>query len=323
MTRAGTTERQQQAGPHVVRASARADRPLPDADVGRILLLRPAGAAGLLHDQASGLSQAKSSAIYGAYGAAAFFSPFIGGLIADRWLGRTKRDHRRNVDDVRPFRDGFEALLFPALALVALGNGLFIPPLAIQVGSLYARRRSAQGPCLQRLLHGHQSRRRCWRRWCAEPLASFTAGTGGLRRPESAWPSGSSSICQLLQVTLPPELKRNAMARRRSAARRSMRAMSRPCCCMVAMIVAVPRRLRTERQRHRAVGRRPDRPLDRSVWFRPTIPATWFQSINPLLIILGTPVLIRAWRSAEREGNRSATCSAGWRRLPDCRLRCW
>jgi POT family proton-dependent oligopeptide transporter len=27
-----------------------------------------------------------------------------------------------------------------------------------------------------------------------------------------------------------------------------------------------------------------------------TIPATWFQSINPLLIILGTPVLIRFWR---------------------------
>src|SRR6185369_8682705 len=26
------------------------------------------------------------------------------------------------------------------------------------------------------------------------------------------------------------------------------------------------------------------------------IPATWFQSINPLLIILGTPVLIRFWR---------------------------
>ena len=36
-----------------------------------------------------GFSQAKSSLIYGAYGAAAFFSPFFGGLIADRWLGTT------------------------------------------------------------------------------------------------------------------------------------------------------------------------------------------------------------------------------------------
>src|SRR4051812_45989792 len=35
-------------------------------------------------------SQAKSSMVYGIYGAAAFFSPFFGGMIADRWLGRTR-----------------------------------------------------------------------------------------------------------------------------------------------------------------------------------------------------------------------------------------
>jgi POT family proton-dependent oligopeptide transporter len=34
---------------------------------------------------------------------------------------------------------------------------------------------------------------------------------------------------------------------------------------------------------------------DRSLG-RFTIPATWFQSINPLLIIVGTPILIRFWR---------------------------
>src|SRR4029079_14743527 len=28
-----------------------------------------------------------------------------------------------------------------------------------------------------------------------------------------------------------------------------------------------------------------------------SIPATWFQSINPLLIIVGTPILIRFWRA--------------------------
>src|SRR5206468_11755521 len=35
---------------------------------------------------------------------------------------------------------------------------------------------------------------------------------------------------------------------------------------------------------------------DRSVGPGLAIPATWFQSINPLLIILGTPLLIRFWR---------------------------
>src|SRR4051794_4075056 len=86
-----------------------------------------------------GFTQAKSSLIYGAYGAAAFFSPFFGGLIADRWLGRTASVIiGAAMMMAGHFAMAFEALLFPALALVALGNGLFIPPLAVQVGSLYA-----------------------------------------------------------------------------------------------------------------------------------------------------------------------------------------
>src|SRR5690242_2841748 len=86
-----------------------------------------------------GFSQAKSSLIYGAYGAAAFFSPFFGGLIADRWLGRTMSVVIGSTMMMfGHFAMAFEALLFPALVLVALGNGLFLPPLAIQVGSLYA-----------------------------------------------------------------------------------------------------------------------------------------------------------------------------------------
>jgi POT family proton-dependent oligopeptide transporter len=35
---------------------------------------------------------------------------------------------------------------------------------------------------------------------------------------------------------------------------------------------------------------------DRSLGSNVTIPATWFQSINPLLIIVGTPILIRIWK---------------------------
>jgi POT family proton-dependent oligopeptide transporter len=44
---------------------------------------------------------------------------------------------------------------------------------------------------------------------------------------------------------------------------------------------------------------------------RLTIPATWFQSINPLLIIVGTPILIRIWR----RGNRKETTAHLLRRM--------
>src|SRR5881628_3405851 len=86
-----------------------------------------------------GFSQAKSSLIYGAYGAAAFFSPFFGGIVADRWLGRTRSVVIGAVLMMcGHFAMALEPLLFGALALVALGNGLFMPPLAVQVGGLYA-----------------------------------------------------------------------------------------------------------------------------------------------------------------------------------------
>src|SRR4051812_25762204 len=63
-----------------------------------------------------GFAQGKSSLIYGAYGAAAFFSPFFGGLIADRWLGRTKAVIIGGAMMMfGHFAMAFESLLFPAL----------------------------------------------------------------------------------------------------------------------------------------------------------------------------------------------------------------
>src|SRR5439155_11508394 len=74
-----------------------------------------------------GFAQARSSVIYGVYGAAAYFSPFIGGIIADRWLGRLRSVILGGaLMMLGHFSMAFEPLLFPALALVAIGNGLFI-----------------------------------------------------------------------------------------------------------------------------------------------------------------------------------------------------
>ncbi len=84
------------------------------------------------------LPQAQASIIYGVYGACAFFSPLFGGIIADRWLGKTRSVVIGGLMMMcGHFAMAFESLLFPALALVALGNGLFIPPLAVQVARLY------------------------------------------------------------------------------------------------------------------------------------------------------------------------------------------
>jgi POT family proton-dependent oligopeptide transporter len=244
-----------------------------------------------------GFAQAKSSLIYGAYGAAAFFSPFFGGLIADKWLGRTPSVIAGGVMMMfGHFAMAFPALLFPALALVALGNGLFIPPLAVQVGSLYAdddpRKAYAYsayymginlGGLLAPLVCGTLGELYGWH-W------GFTAAGIGMG-------IGVIGYCSFLKL-LPPEPNRAVLAAEAQPdAAPTIRRHVAILLLMTAMVVLF--RVGYE-QSGNVIALWVRDFTDRSVGLfgaRVTIPATWFQSINPLLIIVGTPVLIRIWRS--------------------------
>ena len=210
-----------------------------------------------------GFSQAKSSLIYGAYGAAAFFSPFFGGLIADRWLGRTASVIiGAAMMMFGHFAMAFEALLFPALALVALGNGLFIPPLAVQVGSLYAdddpRKAYAYSAYYMGInLGGLLAPLVCGTLGEALRLA---LGIRSRRRRHGDRPR------RLLQLPAPASA-RTRQARRRPLRREAQRrSIAGPCRDPVPDDRhgrPVPRRLRAERQRHRALGAGIS-PIDRS-----------------------------------------------------------
>jgi POT family proton-dependent oligopeptide transporter len=242
-----------------------------------------------------GFAQAKSSLIYGAYGAAAFFSPFFGGLIADRWLGRTASVIIGGIMMMLGhFAMAFEPLLFPALALVALGNGLFIPPLAIQVGSLYAegdpRKAYAYsayymginlGGLLAPLICGTLGELYGWH-W------GFTAAGVGMA-------IGLAVYCINLRL-LPPEPARTAVAAKKASAGSVIREHVVILLLMVAMVVLF--RVGYE-QSGNVIALWVRDFTERSIdlfGLKLIIPATWFQSINPLLIILGTPLLIGFWR---------------------------
>ena len=82
---------------------------------------------------------ALASAIFGLYAGGVYLTPIAGGVISDRWLGR----HRAVVLGglimaLGHFMMASEALFFPAMATIAIGNGLFLPNLPSQVGALYA-----------------------------------------------------------------------------------------------------------------------------------------------------------------------------------------
>ncbi|GIV24369.1 MAG: MFS transporter [Bacteroidia bacterium] len=76
--------------------------------------------------------------IYGLYTGLVYLTPLLGGLLADRWLG-----YRGTVLAgaflmmLGHFAMAVPSLLFPALALLILGNGLFKPNISTLVGSLY------------------------------------------------------------------------------------------------------------------------------------------------------------------------------------------
>jgi POT family proton-dependent oligopeptide transporter len=244
-----------------------------------------------------GFSQAKSSLIYGAYGSAAFFSPFFGGLIADRWLGRTKSVIIGGAMMMfGHFSMAFEALLFPALVLVALGNGLFMPPLAIQVGSLYAdddpRKAYAYSAYYMGINLGG----------LLAPLVCGTLGElygwhWGFAAAGVGMAIGLAIYCSFLRL-LPPEPSRAivAAANENDGTAQVIREHVAILLMMVAMVVLF--RVGYE-QSGNVIALWVRDFTDRSVnlfGLHRTTPATWFQSINPLLIIIGTPLLIAWWR---------------------------
>src|SRR3954470_13787825 len=79
------------------------------------------------------MSQSDASLVYGAYAAGVYLTPIFGGIVADRWLGR-----RRAVVTggllmaLGHFMMASEPLSFPAMVMIALGNGLFLPSLPSQ-----------------------------------------------------------------------------------------------------------------------------------------------------------------------------------------------
>ena len=83
--------------------------------------------------------QPLASAIFGTYTALVYLTPILGGIIADKWLGRRRdSDRRRNAHGDRPFPDGHPAGASSSRSWRwSSASGLFKGNIATQVGELY------------------------------------------------------------------------------------------------------------------------------------------------------------------------------------------
>ncbi len=82
--------------------------------------------------------QPLSSQIYGLYTGFVYFTPFFGGLLADRVLGQRRTVVLGGVlMAIGHFLMAVESLFYVALFFLILGNGAFKPNISTQVGALY------------------------------------------------------------------------------------------------------------------------------------------------------------------------------------------
>ncbi|MCD9004842.1 peptide MFS transporter [Luteimonas sp. XNQY3] len=246
--------------------------------------------------------QEKASFIYGAYTAMAYFTPILGGAIADRWLGkRNAVILGGSIMALGHFVMAFEPTFYIALATIALGNGLFLPSLPSQINDLYAADDPRRGRAYNVYYVGLN---------IGGFMAPLVCGTLG---ELYGWHYGFGAagigmfIGLLIYVSgrryLPPEPARSVA---RVADAQDVRGNHRK---VWLLLLGVGIAATIFRGAYEQVGNTLplliDTGVDRMV-AGVTIPMTWFQSLNPLLVISMTPLLLLHWRRRAEAGHETA-----------------
>jgi POT family proton-dependent oligopeptide transporter len=246
--------------------------------------------------------QPLSSQIWGLYTGLVYFTPILGGLLADRVIGQ-----RRTVIigailmAIGHFMMAVEQLFLFALLALILGNGAFKPNISTQVGGLYApgdhRRDRAYsifyvginvGAFLAPLICGTLGEKVGWH-------YGFAAAGVGMC-------IGLSIYLYALPLLPPDELQkaRAAHVEKKPLDRDQWRAI------IALLVLFVPNTLfwATYEQMGNTTILWIDTNVDRSIdlfGWTAQIPTTWFLAFNPFMIFAFTPFVITLWkRQAER-----------------------
>jgi proton-dependent oligopeptide transporter, POT family len=271
------------------------------------------------------LGQEKASLIYGAYTATAYFTPIFGGMLADSWLGKRRAIIiGATVMAAGHFMMSFDALLYVALATIALGNGLFLPSLPSQINDLYEasdpRRARAYniyyvginiGGFLAPLICGTLGELYGWHVGFAAAGVGMLAGLG-------IYVLGGAYLPDQDPWTRVDPLPRDALPRQAPTVYQASPS-GRPAFTLptqaaptktnplstIALLLGIGIAVTIFRGAYEQIGNTvalwSDANITRQVG-SVTIPATWFQSLNPLLVFLMTPALLAYWRRRADRG---------------------
>ncbi|HZE42444.1 MAG TPA: peptide MFS transporter, partial [Steroidobacteraceae bacterium] len=251
------------------------------------------------------IGQEKASIIYGVYTAMAYFTPIFGGLIADRWLGRRRAVIIGAVIMAAGhFMMTFEPLFYFALATIALGNGLFLPSLPSQIDGLYRPDDPRRGWAYNVYYVGVN---------IGGFLAPLICGTLG-EFYGWHWGFGAAGIGMLtgllIYVLGGKYLPEQARMARKAAAPAIPAAPTESFRSTFMLLFVVGLAVTVFRGAYEQVGNTvalwADVGIDRAAGVM-SIPMTWFQALNPLLVILMTPMLLARWRRRADAGRADSS----------------
>jgi POT family proton-dependent oligopeptide transporter len=237
-----------------------------------------------------GFDVAKASLVYGGYTALVYLTPIFGGWFADRRLGaRRAVVIGGSIMAAGHFLMAFEPLFYPALLTIAVGNGLFLPNLPSQVEPLYAREDPRRGSAFNIYYVGIN---------LGALLAPLVCGTLG-ELLGWHWGFGAAGVGMLAgllvylkgQRWLGPEPERAVETGGRLAIG----------WLLGGVLLAVILFRGAYEQMGNTLMLWSDAHVDRTMGAF-TIPATWFQALNPALVFILTPLLVRWWTRAAAAG---------------------
>lgn len=246
------------------------------------------------------IGQEKASLIYGTYTAMAYFTPIFGGLIADRWLGKRRAVIiGGGIMAAGHFMMTFEPLFYLALATIALGNGLFLPSLPSQIDGLYRPEDPRRGWAYNVYYVGIN---------IGGFLAPLICGTLG-ELYGWHWGFGAAGVGMLAGLVIyilgGKHLPDQVRAVKNTLATSAPVAPAGNYRSTFILLFAVGLAVTVFRGAYEQVGNTvalwADVGIDRSTALM-TIPMTWFQALNPLLVIMMTPPLLAHWRRRAQAG---------------------
>ncbi|WP_375286516.1 peptide MFS transporter [Sphingomonas sp.] len=242
-------------------------------------------------------AQGHASMVYGAYTACAYFTPIVGGVIADRYLGKRRAIViGGSIMAAGHFLMAFEPLFYLALGTIALGNGLFLPSLPSQIDDLYEPGDPRVGWAYNVYYVGVN---------IGGFLAPLVCGTLG-ELYGWHWGFGAAGVGMLAGLAIYLWGQRYLPAQvRHPPAERGAAPRGRFDRATVLLLAAIALAVTVFRGAYEQVGNTvalwADVGVDRRAGSA-TIPMTWFQSLNPLLVMLMTPPLLAWWRRRAEAG---------------------